>query len=88
MGPVEITAEDAQLIDALAQRVEGRAAMDMLAELPDDQRAAVQARVLEDRDYPEIAAALAISPVTARKRVSRGLATLRASMQEAEEDNP
>jgi RNA polymerase sigma-70 factor (ECF subfamily) len=88
MGAVEVTAEDAQLIEALADRVDGRAAMDMLADLPEDQREAVKARVLEDRDYPEIATALAISPVTARKRVSRGLATLRARMQETEEEQP
>ena len=59
MGAVEVTAEDAQLIEALADRVDGRAAMDMLADLPEDQREAVKARVLEDRDYPEIATALA-----------------------------
>jgi len=88
IGAVEVTAEDAQLIEALAERVDGRAAMELLGELPDDQRAAVKARVLEDRDYPEIATALSISTVTARKRVSRGLATLRARMQEAEDDSP
>jgi len=88
IGAVEVTAEDAQLIEALAQRVEGRVAMGMLAELPEEQRAAVTARVLDDRDYPEIAASLSISPITARKRVSRGLATLRARIEQAEEDKP
>jgi RNA polymerase sigma-70 factor (ECF subfamily) len=88
MGSVELTADDAQLIESLAQRVEGQIAMELLAELPEDQRFAVRARVLEDRDYPEIGAALAISPIAARKRVSRGLATLRARMQHAEENNP
>jgi RNA polymerase sigma factor (sigma-70 family) len=87
MDAVEVTAEDARLIEALADRVDGRAAMGMLADLPDDQRVAIKARVLEDRDYPEIATALAITPIAARKRVSRGLAALRARMQQAEEEN-
>ena len=49
----------------------------MLGELPAEQRDAVQARVVEERAYDEIARISAVSEVTVRKRVSRGLATLR-----------
>jgi RNA polymerase sigma factor (sigma-70 family) len=45
--------------------------------LPEDQRAAVTARVVEERDYSEISERLGISEAASRKRVSRGLAALR-----------
>jgi RNA polymerase sigma factor (sigma-70 family) len=49
----------------------------MLDELPDDQREAVAARVIEGRDYGELAVALHTSEAAVRQRVSRGLAALR-----------
>jgi RNA polymerase sigma-70 factor (ECF subfamily) len=49
----------------------------MLGDLPAEQRDAVQARVVEERAYDEIARISGVSEVTVRKRVSRGLATLR-----------
>jgi len=53
-----------------------------LAELlPADQFAALQARVVDEKDYPEIARALRCSQAVARKRVSRALRTLRAAME-------
>lgn len=48
-----------------------------LARLPDDQRSAVERRVLHDVDYPELAAELGVSQAAARQRVSRGLQRLR-----------
>jgi RNA polymerase sigma factor (sigma-70 family) len=45
--------------------------------LPGEQRAAVHARVVEERDYAEIAAATASTEAAVRQRVSRGLAALR-----------
>jgi RNA polymerase sigma-70 factor (ECF subfamily) len=42
-----------------------------------DQRVAVQAHVVEDREYGEIAHDLNVSEAVVRKRVSRGLAALR-----------
>ena len=58
-----LSALDARLTDALAL-------------LPEDQRRAVQLRVLEERTYEEIAAAMDVSEPTARARVSRGLRAL------------
>jgi len=48
-----------------------------LAELPEDEREAIQARIIEDRDYADIAATTAVSQAAIRKRVSRGLARLK-----------
>ena len=46
------------------------------AELPPAEREAVVARVIEERDYDEIAAATGATPAAVRQRVSRGLAKL------------
>jgi RNA polymerase sigma-70 factor (ECF subfamily) len=53
---------------------------DLLARLPREQAVAIRARVLDERDYPDIAAQLATSELVIRKRVSRGLATLRREL--------
>jgi RNA polymerase sigma-70 factor (ECF subfamily) len=73
MRTPRLTPEDAASITVLAED----AASVLLAVLPADQRAAVAAHVLEDRDYPELAEALNISEAAVRQRVSRGLSTLR-----------
>jgi RNA polymerase sigma-70 factor (ECF subfamily) len=49
--------------------------------LPEPQRDAVRARIIDERSYGEVAAALHISEASARKRVSRGLAALRATLE-------
>jgi RNA polymerase sigma factor (sigma-70 family) len=75
MEPVVLSDDDLDRIDATAGRgvnVEG-----ILAELPADQRAAVRARILDERPYPEIAVELRCSEAVVRQRVSRGLARLR-----------
>lgn len=64
-----------ELADDQASCVRG-----LLAELPVDERAAVCARVIEERDYGEIARSLGCSEMVIRKRVSRGLARLRAQL--------
>jgi RNA polymerase sigma factor (sigma-70 family) len=46
------------------------------AALPPAERDAVVARVIEERDYDEIAAATGATPAAVRQRVSRGLAKL------------
>jgi RNA polymerase sigma-70 factor (ECF subfamily) len=51
-----------------------------LAELPDDQRRAVEARVLEERDYSQIAGELRCSEAVVRQRVSRGLRAIRSRL--------
>jgi RNA polymerase sigma factor (sigma-70 family) len=49
--------------------------------LPEDERTAVQARVMDEREYAEIAKTLRCSEQVVRKRVSRGLARLRTQME-------
>ncbi|MGC9221851.1 MAG: RNA polymerase sigma factor [Solirubrobacteraceae bacterium] len=49
----------------------------LLYELPADQRQVVQARILDGRPYSDIAHELRCSEAVVRKRVSRGLSTLR-----------
>jgi RNA polymerase sigma factor (sigma-70 family) len=51
--------------------------VDLLEELPNDQRTAVRARLLDDRAYGDIAVAEGVSEAAIRQRVSRGLASLR-----------
>jgi RNA polymerase sigma-70 factor (ECF subfamily) len=62
-----------QLEDAIS----GSVITDLLAALPADQRLAVEARVLEDGEYSEIARRLHCSEQVVRKKVSRGLSTLK-----------
>jgi RNA polymerase sigma-70 factor (ECF subfamily) len=54
----------------------------MVEQLPADQREAVRARVIDERDYSSIARELRCSPSVVRKRVSRGLARVRARLSE------
>ncbi len=48
-----------------------------LRELPEAQRQAICAHILDDKTYSEIAAEVGVSETVVRKRVSRGLAALR-----------
>ena len=84
MARIELTDEMLERVEAVADAE--LAQVDVaLAALPADQRAAVEARIVEDHDYDEIAAAQAISEPAARQRVSRGLAALRARMRSQEQ---
>ena len=51
-----------------------------LASLPNEQRHAIQARVLDEREYPDIAHELRCSEALVRQRVSRGLRALRTRL--------
>jgi RNA polymerase sigma factor (sigma-70 family) len=53
----------------------------LLQRLPEDQRAAIEARVLDEQEYEQIAAATQTSEAVIRKRVSRGLASLRRKLE-------
>ena len=52
------------------------ALQDAMASLPEDQRRAVELRVVEEHGYAEVASILGVSEQTARARVSRGLRAL------------
>lgn len=55
-----------------------------LAALPATQRAALELRVLNDLDYPAVAARMASSEGSARNRVHRALAALRTALEGAQ----
>ena len=60
----------------------GSSALDALEGLPEDQQLAVRGRVLDEAQYDDLARALRCSPSVVRKRVSRGLRTLRQRLEE------
>jgi RNA polymerase sigma-70 factor (ECF subfamily) len=73
MQPVPVSAEDADMIRWLGEDV----AAQMVEDLPEPQREAIRAHVLDERDYADIARSQQVSEATVRKRVSRGLKVLR-----------
>jgi RNA polymerase sigma-70 factor (ECF subfamily) len=79
MERVEPSEDDLRRIEGLAGDVH---VVSLLEELPADQRHAVGARVLDEREYEDIAGELSISPAAARQRVSRGLAFVRGRLKE------
>jgi RNA polymerase sigma factor (sigma-70 family) len=72
------------LTDELVERIEelDGTALELVDGLPPDQRDAVRARVVDERDYDEIAKDMRCSEAVVRKRVSRGLGTLRARLED------
>lgn len=75
-----------RLSSASLERIELTVASDawvseLLDQLPVDQRDAVRAHILDDCSYGEIAARSGASEAVIRKRVSRGLATLRRDLR-------
>ncbi len=67
--------------ETIARLGEGEAqALVALSSLPEEQRRAIDARVVHERDYEEIALELQCSQAVVRQRVSRGLRTLRATL--------
>jgi len=81
LGASSLAVEDDDLVVVLEiAGGQDSAAGQLLAELPADERAAVRARVLDEREYREIARSLGCSEMVVRKRVSRGLARLRAGL--------
>jgi RNA polymerase sigma factor (sigma-70 family) len=67
--------EDIRRIEEIATQTD--LAREIAARLPADQYQALQARVVDERPYTEIAAELRCSEAVVRKRVSRALRTLR-----------
>jgi RNA polymerase sigma-70 factor (ECF subfamily) len=75
LDPIELDDYDLQRTEELAGERGGVLAL--LEVLPEGERQAVTARVIEERGYAEIAAELRCSELVVRKRVSRGLGRLR-----------
>jgi RNA polymerase sigma factor (sigma-70 family) len=77
MAPLVLTDEAVERITAL-----DHTALALVDELPGDQQDALRARVIDERDYAEIAKDLRCSEAVVRKRVSRGLGALRARLED------
>jgi RNA polymerase sigma-70 factor (ECF subfamily) len=70
-------------IDRISEVAEATDLLAHLAErLPADQLFALTARIIDERDYADIASELRCSPVVVRMRVSRALKTLRHAATE------
>ena len=78
---LELTGDEIERIEELAAREGAKIELHTaLAELPEEQRAPLYARVVEVRYYSDIAQELSMTPAAARKRVSRALAVLRSKL--------
>lgn len=83
LEPLTADDEDLARVEQLAgAQVDDTALQHALARLPDPQRDAVLARVVQERPYADIAAAMCCSEMLVRQRVSRGLRTLRAELED------
>jgi RNA polymerase sigma-70 factor (ECF subfamily) len=84
MEPLVLTDDELERVEALADAGAMRQALARaLGDLPHDQRRAIEARVLDERAYGELATELRCSEAVVRKRVSRGLQSVRVALKEA-----
>lgn len=79
LGMEPVVLEDADLARISGY---GLQAETLLAALPPDQAKAIRARVLDERDYEEIAGSLSCSASVVRQRVKRGLDGIRHTLRE------
>lgn len=80
--PEALDDDDLARVDELAAA--DQPVLELVEQLPERQREAVRARVLEEREYGEISREMSCSELVARQRVSRGLARLRDQLSEGE----
>jgi DNA-directed RNA polymerase specialized sigma24 family protein len=77
MAPVVLTDEAMERVAEL----DGKA-LELVGDLPVEQRSAVRARIIDERDYADIAKDMRCSEAVVRKRVSRALGALRDQLEE------
>jgi RNA polymerase sigma-70 factor (ECF subfamily) len=83
LEPLVLTDDDLERVEALADAAaESEALTRALAELPAAQRDAIEQRVIAERPYGEVASELRCSEAVVRKRVARGLASMRVALKE------
>jgi RNA polymerase sigma-70 factor (ECF subfamily) len=80
MQPIDLDDEAIAVIETTASAP----TVELLETLAPDQREAIESHHLEERSYAEIAAELRCSESVVRKRVSRGLAAMRAQLRNGE----
>jgi len=79
--PLELDDVDLERVHAILDDGRGEIAQ-LVRSLPAHERDALHARIVDERDYAEIAEELRCSELVVRKRVSRGLGRLRAQLKE------
>jgi RNA polymerase sigma-70 factor (ECF subfamily) len=79
MQRLELTDGDLERIDSQTDDLDRVVAL--VQRLPEGQRMALKARILDERDYGDIAADLGCSDLVVRQRVSRALKTLRSKLE-------
>lgn len=82
LDPLEIDDEDIARIEDLAASFDVATSLEQL--LSAEQHAALKARIVDEREYSDIARDLRCSEAVVRKRVSRALRTLRAGLEASE----
>jgi RNA polymerase sigma factor (sigma-70 family) len=83
MQPIALDDEAIEVLERLVTAP----VLELLEALPVDQRQAIDARHIEQREYSDIAAELRCSESVVRQRVSRGLAALRAQVSGRRSDD-
>jgi len=84
LGALEPLVLDDQDIERVLAVGSSDSWLEMLGELPAGERDAIVGRVVEEREYAELAHELGCSTLVVRKRVSRGLARLRNAGERSE----
>ncbi|HZU45691.1 MAG TPA: sigma-70 family RNA polymerase sigma factor [Mycobacterium sp.] len=84
MRPLELGEDDLERVESLASTAES-AVLAAVEQLPQAERDAVRARIVEERAYDELAIELRCSESVVRQRVSRGLTRIRAQMSKQAE---
>jgi len=79
LAPLVIHDHDLERVEALISATD--LASTLVERLPPDQVDALLARIVDERDYSDIATELQCSQAVIRKRVSRALRTLRAALE-------
>ncbi|HEX6023058.1 MAG TPA: RNA polymerase sigma factor [Solirubrobacter sp.] len=83
LGFEPIAVDDLDLVAVEERAEEGMSQLEhLLTQLPAEQGRAVRARIIEQREYAEIAREIQCSPQVVRQRVSRGLRALRARLEQ------
>jgi RNA polymerase sigma-70 factor (ECF subfamily) len=87
IGETIVPDEQIERIEQLAGSASLRIAVARaMGDLPEAQRRALELRIVEERSYAEVAAALEVTEEVARARVSRGIGVLRTMLEENDED--
>ena len=80
MEPLVVTDEFLRTVERVAAAQSD--VLGLLGELPEEQRLAVEGRVIDELGYPELSRRLCCSESVVRQRVSRGLRALRRRIEE------